>query len=119
VEGRVAAGAGCRVSAVLGDLHRALLRVLERVGAQGEEDFFFEVLFFFPVDPPLFVLSSRSHSHLSREKNQILQQRQKKLLLKKKKTYTIYSILAIVFVILLLVTAFVTVALTYCEWSGS
>ena len=34
----------------------------------------------------------------------------------KKKTYTIYSILAIVFVILLLVTAFVTVALTYCEY---
>lgn len=35
---------------------------------------------------------------------------------KTKKTYTIYSILAIVFVILLLVTAFVTVALTYCEY---
>lgn len=34
----------------------------------------------------------------------------------KKQTYTIYSILAIVFVILLLVTAFVTVALTYCEF---
>ena len=67
VEGRVAAGAGCRVSAVLGDLHRALLRVLERVGAQGEEDFFFEVLFFSP-STLLFSFFRRAHTLIFRGK---------------------------------------------------
>lgn len=75
--------------------------------------------FFFSPSTLLFSFFRRAHTLIFRgEKIKFFNNDKKKLLLKKK-TYTIYSILAIVFVILLLVTAFVTVALTYCEWSGS